>query len=224
MPRPNRYQPYSQKKSPRFATTAKVPSLPFALPTPDPPSPPQQFQQQDSTAVAQPYQYIAPGNIRGRMPDGKALVTKSAFLAPDGTVHVQMEVVSFPSQDARLQQQQFNSASSSPYLYTPMPSPPMMPYMDPTLSGFGILPSPVGSGLLQQQKQRKRSATGSVMSHDGRSVRSVSEECTAFAEDDEDAEGEVIDPAEFHRLAALQQQKIIADLKAKGVVGDMPFA
>lgn len=189
MPRPNRYHPYTRNNSPRFPTTATIPQLPF--------TPPADAEQ----SSARPYQYISPGQIRGRTADGKALVATSAYQAPDGTFHVQMQVMSFPSQDARLQ--------TAYQQHTPMPSPPMMQFMDnQSMSGFGIVQA-------EQTTQSRKGSMGSVTSQDGRSIRSVSEECAAFV-NDEDAEGEVVeDPVECRRLAILQQQRIMGHVKAQ---------
>ncbi|CAI6307621.1 unnamed protein product [Periconia digitata] len=201
MPRPNRYTPYSRHNSPRHVqpSTATIPQLPF--------KPMDSIEQ----TIERPYQYIAPGQIRGMTNDGQQLVMKSACKTADGTYLVEMEAVSLPSQDARLRSmsRQYTPMSTPPMMSPPMMSPPMssplmMHMIDPALLAFGI----------QSGEPQRKGSTGSIVSQDGRSIRSVSEECVALS-DTEDAEGDSDDQLEQHKQALQRQECILTNLKAQ---------
>jgi hypothetical protein len=186
MPRRNRYHPYnsnnrsSQNSSPRTPPSLAQVLYPASNVTEQP--------------LALPYQYIPPGCIRGVTQDGKLLVTTSAYQSPDGIVHVQMQMVNLPSENVK------SNSSTQPFGSA---SPPMLEYIDPTLSGLGLI-----------QVQTPRKLSGSESSQDGRSIRSASEECAAIT-DDEDAEGEVDDMEAAKWRAVIEQRRIMADLVAQ---------
>ncbi|KAF1954102.1 hypothetical protein CC80DRAFT_506531 [Byssothecium circinans] len=141
--------------------------------------------------LVQPYQHIRPGYIRGVTEDGRALTVRSICQTADGLFHVQMEAVRFPSEDVKCYNGTYQSA---------IPSPPMMQQTDPTFSSLGI-----------KRETQPYKGSGSESSQDGRSIRSVSEEC-AITTDDEDAEGDV---DEEHCQAVAEQARIIANLRAR---------
>ncbi|KAF2269490.1 hypothetical protein CC78DRAFT_575055 [Lojkania enalia] len=89
MPRPNRYHPYNRSAMPATLPFPRLPTLPkpYARPMPTIAELP----------TSSPYQQIYPGYIKAFTTDGKDLVARSIMLGPDGTFHLQMEIVRCPS-------------------------------------------------------------------------------------------------------------------------------
>ncbi|KAF2685432.1 hypothetical protein K458DRAFT_417486 [Lentithecium fluviatile CBS 122367] len=187
MPRPNRYHPYTRN--------SQMPSSRYS-PGPSPPrqARPMPVITEEPQLSAQPYQYIPPQYIRGVTTDGKSLVAKSIYQSPDGTLHVEMQIAPFPSEQVRF----FGSGRQ---FASPLSSPSLFPKIDPTLSGLGAK---------RQDMQRKDSATFS--SQDGGSERSVEECAVVTDEEDVDTEGETEDSEEAHWRAVMEQRRIMDNL------------
>ncbi|KAF2657181.1 hypothetical protein K491DRAFT_677504 [Lophiostoma macrostomum CBS 122681] len=117
MPRPNRYHPYNRNgTSPPMMSSrlvhpphntqysASVPSSAPSLPTLTQPQQPQHL----ATAHVLPtiserapipnFKHVPTTYIRAQTSDGQDLVPRSILQGPDGTFHVQMQVVRFPSE------------------------------------------------------------------------------------------------------------------------------
>lgn len=151
--------------------------------------------------ASQHYQYISPAYVRGMTFDGKSLHTKSVVQTMDGTLHVQMQLIRYPSEEIKMYSSMSYSAPASP--------PTSIGITDPALTGLG----------LKRAHSASRKGSGSEASQDGRSVRSISEECTVMT-DGEDADGEAEDDdEEFDHnrwMKVLEQRSIVAGLARVG--------
>ncbi|KAF2246150.1 hypothetical protein BU26DRAFT_567647 [Trematosphaeria pertusa] len=195
MPRPNRYHPYNrsnqQVMSPRYPPP---PSLRLPQPMPAIAEQP----------LARPYQYIYPGYIRGHTSDGKTLVARQVIQAPDGMLHVQMQVVRFPSEDVK--QYASMRQSQSPPASAPVQMPTSMQMqIDPALAGLGI--------KRDDMPRKCSTSAGSVSSQDARSLTGRSDDCAVSSDEEEDAEGEVVPVVDDGQWrAAVEQRRIVEEL------------
>ncbi|KAF2467973.1 uncharacterized protein BDR25DRAFT_358232 [Lindgomyces ingoldianus] len=103
MPRQNRYHPYTrQGTAPRTLPnpSPRIPPPTLPLPKVLPPISEQPtittYDQTLNQYPTSPYYTVHPSYIRGITGDGKPLVARSIMRGPDGTFHLQMEMVSCP--------------------------------------------------------------------------------------------------------------------------------
>jgi hypothetical protein len=141
--------------------------------------------------AVQPFQYVNRHYIRGITSDGKSLVARQILRAPDGTFHIQMELVRFPSECTVQRPTSPKTASGVAMSTGPTP-------VDLKLTDFNSRESSCGVGIIRPSIERPLQDNGSDSGID---------ECAVTDNEEDDAAGEVDE--EYFAQFAMQQQPIM---------------
>jgi hypothetical protein len=145
----------------------------------------------------QPYKSVWPGYIRGTTLDGKNLVARNILQMTDGSFHIQMEVVRYPS-ETRLRQ-------------TPPTS--FVPFDSRLATGLGLGRSTISADEPLDHRRRNDSVISG-------SEKSINEECAIVTDyGDEDAEGEEESEEDALMKSLAEQRKMMFDMIRQGKCG-----